>query len=166
MLIPMKVTGITIDPFTNMPIVILKDLEEKNAVPIWIGLVEASAIASELEGIHSPRPMTHDLLRNILGQLKITISRIAVMDLRDNTYFATIYLQNDGQEIEIDSRPSDAIALALRTGSTILVDDKVISKSRQIELAPNQDEDEGKKRQKWLNLLENLTPEDFGKYKM
>ena len=166
MLIPMKVTGISIDPFTNMPIVILKDLEEKNAVPIWIGLVEASAIASELEGIHSPRPMTHDLLRNILGQLKITISRIAVMDLRDNTYFATIYLQNDGQEIEIDSRPSDAIALALRTGSAILVDDKVISKSRQIELAPNQDEDEGKKRQKWLNLLENLTPEDFGKYKM
>lgn len=166
MLIPMKVTGITIDPFTNMPIVILKDFEEKNAVPIWIGLVEASAIASELEGIHSPRPMTHDLLRNILGLLKIKISRIAVMDLRDNTYFATIFLQNDGQEIEIDSRPSDAIALALRTGSAILVDDKVISKSRQIELTPNQDEDEGKKRQKWLNLLENLTPEDFGKYKM
>jgi uncharacterized protein len=166
MLIPMKVTGITIDPFTNMPIVILKDLEEKNAVPIWIGLVEASAIASELEGIHTPRPMTHDLLRNILGLLNIKISRIAVMDLRDNTYFATIYLQNGGQEIEIDSRPSDAIALALRTGSTILVDDKVISKSRQIELSTNQDEDEGKKRQKWLNLLENLTPEDFGKYKM
>jgi bifunctional DNase/RNase len=166
MLIPMKVTGITIDPFTNMPIVILKDFEEKNAVPIWIGLVEASAIASELEGIHTPRPMTHDLLRNILGLLKIKISRIAVMDLRDNTYFATIFLQNDGQEIEIDSRPSDAIALALRTGSAILVDDKVISKSRQIELTTNQDEDEGKKRQKWLNLLENLTPEDFGKYKM
>jgi len=166
MLIPMKVTGITIDPFTNMPIVILKDFEEKNAVPIWIGLVEASAIASELEGIHTPRPMTHDLLRNILGLLNIKISRIAVMDLRDNTYFATIYLQNGGQEIEIDSRPSDAIALALRTGSTILVDDKVISKSRQIELSTNQDEDEGKKRQKWLNLLENLTPEDFGKYKM
>ncbi len=166
MLIPMKVTGITIDPFTNMPIVILKDLEEKNAVPIWIGLVEASAIASELEGIHTPRPMTHDLLRNILGLLNIKISRIAVMDLRDNTYFATIYLQNGGQEIEIDSRPSDAIALALRTGSTILVDDKVINKSRQIELSTNQDEDEGKKRQKWLNLLENLTPEDFGKYKM
>ncbi len=166
MLIPMKVTGITIDPFTNMPIVILKDFEEKNAVPIWIGLVEASAIASELEGIHTPRPMTHDLLRNILGLLNIKISRIAVMDLRDNTYFATIYLQNGGQEIEIDSRPSDAIALALRTGSTILVDDKVINKSRQIELSTNQDEDEGKKRQKWLNLLENLTPEDFGKYKM
>ena len=166
MLIPMKVSGITIDPFTNMPIVILKDLEEKNAVPIWIGLVEASAIASELEGIHSPRPMTHDLLRNILGQLNIKISRIAVMDLRDNTYFATIFLQDGGQEIAIDSRPSDAIALALRTGSTILVDDKVISKSRQIELSTNQEEDEGKKRQKWLSLLENLTPEDFGKYKM
>ena len=166
MLIPMKVSGITIDPFTNMPIVILKDLEEKNAVPIWIGLVEASAIASELEGIHTPRPMTHDLLRNILGLLNIKISRIAVMDLRDNTYFATIFLQNDGKEIEIDSRPSDAIALALRTGSTILVDDQIISKSRQIELSTNQEEDEGKKRQKWLNLLENLTPEDFGKYKM
>ncbi|MDD5224422.1 MAG: bifunctional nuclease family protein [bacterium] len=166
MLIPMKVTGITIDPFTNMPIVILKDFEEKNAVPIWIGLVEASAIASELEGIHTPRPMTHDLLRDILGQLNIKISRIAVMDLRDNTYFATIFLQDGTTEIEIDSRPSDAIALALRTGSTILVDDKVISKSRQIELSTNQDEDEGKKRQKWLNLLENLTPEDFGKYKM
>jgi len=146
--------------------VILKDLEEKNAVPIWIGLVEASAIASELEGIHSPRPMTHDLLRNILGQLNIKISRIAVMDFRDNTYFATIFLQDGGQEIAIDSRPSDAIALALRTGSTILVDDKVISKSRQIELSTNQEEDEGKKRQKWLNFLENLTSEDFGKYKM
>jgi len=166
MLIPMKVSGITIDPFTNMPIVILKDLEEKNAVPIWIGLVEASAIASELEGIHTPRPMTHDLLRNILGQLNIKISRIAVMDFRDNTYFATIFLQDGSQEIEIDSRPSDAIALALRTGSTILVDDKVISKSRQIELSTNQEEDEGKKRQKWLNFLENLTSEDFGKYKM
>lgn len=166
MLIPMKVSGITIDPFTNMPIVILKDLEEKNAVPIWIGLVEASAIASELEGIHTPRPMTHDLLRNILGQLNIKISRIAVIDLRDNTYFATIFLQDGSQEIEIDSRPSDAIALALRTGSTILVDDQVISKSRQIELSTNQEEDEGKKRQKWLNILENLTPEDFGKYKM
>ncbi|MCX5867202.1 MAG: bifunctional nuclease family protein [Proteobacteria bacterium] len=166
MLIPMKVTGITIDPFTNMPIVILKDFEEKNAVPIWIGLVEASAIASELEGIHTPRPMTHDLLRNILGQLNIKISRIAVMDFRDNTYFATIFLQDGSQEIEIDSRPSDAIALALRTGSTILVDDKVISKSRQIELSTNQEEDEGKKRQKWLNFLENLTSEDFGKYKM
>jgi bifunctional DNase/RNase len=162
----MKVSGITIDPFTNMPIVILKDFEEKNAVPIWIGLVEASAIASELEGIHTPRPMTHDLLRNILGQLNIKISRIAVIDLRDNTYFATIFLQSGTEEIAIDSRPSDAIALALRTGSTILVDDKVISKSRQIELSTNQEEDEGKKRQKWLNILENLTPEDFGKYKM
>jgi bifunctional DNase/RNase len=110
--------------------------------------------------------MTHDLLRNILGQLNIKISRIAVMDFRDNTYFATIFLQDGSQEIEIDSRPSDAIALALRTGSTILVDDKVISKSRQIELSTNQEEDEGKKRQKWLNFLENLTSEDFGKYKM
>lgn len=168
MLIPMKVTGITIDPFTSMPIVILKDMEEKNVVPIWIGLVEASAIASELEGIHAPRPMTHDLLRNILGELNVTVSRIAVIDLKDNTYFATIFLTVGEQEIEIDSRPSDAIALALRTGSKVLVDEKVIEKSRQIELAPDdeQEEDENKKRQKWLNLLENLSPEDFGKYKM
>jgi bifunctional DNase/RNase len=166
MLIPMKVSGITIDPFTSMPIVILKDLEDKNAVPIWIGLVEASAIASELEGIHTPRPMTHDLLRNILGELKVKISRIAVIDLRDNTYYAIIYLQDGNKEIEVDSRPSDAIALALRTESTIFVDDKVIQKSRQIELNTDQDEDEDKKRQKWLNILESLSPEDFGKYKM
>ena len=168
MLIPMKVTGITIDPFTSMPIVILKDMEEKNVVPIWIGLVEASAIASELEGIHAPRPMTHDLLRNILGELNVTVSRIAVIDLKDNTYFATIFLTVGEQESETDSRPSDAIALALRTGSKVLVDEKVIEKSRQIELAPDdeQEEDENKKRQKWLNLLENLSPEDFGKYKM
>lgn len=167
MLIPMKVSGITIDPFTSMPIVILKDMDEKNVVPIWIGLVEASAIASELEGIHAPRPMTHDLLRNILGELNVTVSQIAVIDLRDNTYFATISLHIGDQKIEIDSRPSDAIALALRMGSKVLVDEKVIQKSRQIELAPEgEEEDENKKRQKWLNLLENLSPEDFGKYKM
>jgi len=161
----MKVTGLTIDPFTNMPIIILKDFEEKMALPIWIGLIEASAIATELEKIQLARPMTHDLMRNILGELDVEITKIEVNDLADNTFYAKIFLKDGAQEFVMDARPSDAIALALRTSAPIFVDRKVMEKSRRIDLSKNLDEDKAK-QQKWTEILENLSPDDFGKYKM
>ena len=164
MLVRMKVTGLTIDPFTNMPIIILKDPEEKNALPIWIGLIEASAIATELEKIQLARPMTHDLMKNLLQTLGVRVDKVEVNDLCDNTFYARIYLSTDGKEFVIDSRPSDAIALALRTTAPIFVDKKVIEKSRQVDFGK-----EGEKKgeqQKWTEILENLSPDDFGKYKM
>jgi bifunctional DNase/RNase len=161
----MKVTGLTIDPFTSMPIIILKDLEEKCALPIWIGLIEASAIATELENIQLARPMTHDLLKTILKQLEAEVIKAEVNDLSDNTFYARLTLKAGGKEIVIDSRPSDAIAVALRTGSPIFVAKKVIDKSRKIDLAEDTG-DESSRKQKWTEILENLSPEDFGKYKM
>ncbi len=164
-LIRMKVTGLTIDPFTNMPIIILKDFEEKMALPIWIGLIEASAIATELEKIQLARPMTHDLMRNILAELDVEVKKIEVNDLADNTFYARIFLKKGTEEFVMDSRPSDAIALALRTSAPIFVDRRVMEKSRRIDLSKNLDEDKAK-QQKWTEILENLSPEDFGKYKM
>lgn len=163
--IKMNVTGLTIDPFTNMPIIILKDATESMALPIWIGLIEASAIATELEKIELSRPMTHDLMRNMLNTLDVKVERVEVTDLMDNTFFARIYLTKDGRAFDMDSRPSDAIALALRTRSNIFVHKKVIEKSRKIDLSKEMDQ--GRiKEQKWADILENLSPEDFGKYKM
>ncbi len=164
MLVEMKVTGLTIDPFTSMPIIILKDLEERSALPIWIGLIEASAIATELEKIQLSRPMTHDLLKNILEALSVQVTKVAVTDLADNTFYARIYLQHNGQEIEMEGRPSDAIAIALRTKAPIFVEKSVIEKSRKIDLS--KEDDAEAKQQKWAEILEGLNPEDFGKYKM
>jgi hypothetical protein len=169
-MIEMKVAGLTIDPFTNMPIIILKDLESRNAVPIWIGLIEASAIATELEKIQLSRPMTHDLLKNILSALGVRVTKIEVNDLRDNTFFASIFLDREGRVLEIDSRPSDAIALALRTGATIYIAKEVIEKARKVDLE-EREKQAGRplteeEKEKWAELLENLPPEHFGKYKM
>src|SRR3990167_799221 len=125
MLVEMKVTGLTIDPFTNMPIIILKDMDEKSALPIWIGLIEASAIATELEKIKLARPMTHDLLKNILQALSVRVERVEVNDLADNTFYARIHLTGGDRDHVIDSRPSAAIALALRVGAPIYVDRSV-----------------------------------------
>ncbi len=163
--IEMKVTGLTIDPFTSMPIIILKDLEEKYALPIWIGLIEASAIATELENIKLARPMTHDLVKNMLESLEVNMEKVEVNDLSDNTFYARIVLTSSGREISMDARPSDAIALALRTKTPIFVAKKVIDKSRKIDLAEEAG-DETSRKQKWTEILENLSPEDFGKYKM
>lgn len=165
MLKRMKVAGITVDPFSNVPIVILKDLEGKDTIPIWIGLLEASAIATELEDIKMARPMTHDLLKSILDVLHASPAKIVVNDLRDNTYYATIHLDIGDQSYLIDSRPSDAIALALRMNSPIFVDEKVVRKSKKYEWNQEKSlEDEGS--EKWTEILENLSPEDFGKYKV
>ncbi len=163
--VKMKVTGLTIDPFTSMPIIILKDMEEKCALPIWIGLIEASAIATELEQIKLSRPMTHDLIKSILEAANVEVIRVEVNDLADNTFYSKIWLKRSAEEIVLDSRPSDAIALALRTKAPIFVSRHVIEKSRKIDLS-QEDTNEEESRKKWTEILENLSPEDFGKYKM
>jgi bifunctional DNase/RNase len=161
----MTVSGLTIDPFTNSPIMILKDVDSDKAVPIWIGLLEATAIASELENIKFSRPMTHDLLKIIMENMQIQVTKVEVCDLRDNTYFALIYLNREGQEVTIDARPSDAIALALRVKAPIFVAEVVIQKARRVDLSAKEaitTED----AKKWTEILEGLDPDDFGKYKM
>lgn len=161
MWVEMKVSGLALDSISNMPIIILKDLEEKRSLPIWVGVFEANAIALELEKVTTPRPMTHDLIRNLLEALNAHVEKIVVNDLRDNTFYATIYLILDGDEVQVDSRPSDAIALALRTKSPIFVSEDVVNKAKSVEVTKDQDDQE--KLKEWL---ENLKPEDFGKYKM
>jgi len=166
--IEVRVTGLTIDPFTNMPIIILKDHDEKNALPIWIGLIEASAIATELENIELTRPMTHDLMRSILTELAAHVMRVEVHDLQDNTFFARIFIKSpNDHELIIDSRPSDAIALALRMKAPIFVAKSVMQKSRKVDLsAETLDSQSESSKEKWSEILENLSPDDFGKYKM
>ena len=163
----MKVSGITLDPFTNMPIIILKDFQDENALPIWIGISEASAIATQLEKITLARPMTHDLIKNILRELDISLEKVEVTELRNNTFYASIYLRVGNKVLAIDSRPSDAIALALRTESPIYVAEEVIKKSRKIDLTTSEDKEMSQtQKERWAEILENLSPEAFGKYKM
>jgi hypothetical protein len=157
----MKVSGLTVDPFTNTPIVLLKDLQGKEVVPIWIGFFEASAIASQLEEVELTRPMTHDLMKNLLDSLGITVIKIEVTDLRENTFYAIIHLDMDGTPFAIDARPSDSIALALRTNAPIYVHEEVIEKSRKIDLRQHKEGEEALD-----DLLEGLSSKDFGKYKM
>ncbi|MEJ2066472.1 MAG: bifunctional nuclease family protein [Deltaproteobacteria bacterium] len=157
----MKVSGLTVDPYTNTPIVLLKDLEEKEVVPIWIGFFEASAIATQLEKVQLSRPMTHDLMKNLLDTLGVTVIKVEVTDLRENTFFAIIHLDMDGTHFAIDARPSDAIALALRTDVPIYVHEEVIKKSRKIDLRQQKEGEEVLDE-----LLEGLSSKDFGKYKM
>jgi bifunctional DNase/RNase len=165
MLREVKISGLTMDPQTNTPIVVLKDLQSETSLPIWIGLLEATAIATELEQIQFPRPMTHDLIKNLMGHLGVKVDRVEVCDLKDNTFYAWIYLVVNGKETRIDSRPSDALAIALRMNARIYVNEKVIRKSEKMETGGKAEiqDDEAKK---WTEILENLSPEDFGKYKM
>jgi len=162
-MLEMKVKGLALDPSTNMPIVILKDLEEERALPIWVGIFEANAIALEMESVPTPRPMTHDLIKNILDETEATVLRIVVNDLKDNTFYAEIYLSLNGTEVAIDSRPSDAIALALRVDAPIYVAKKVLDEARSIDLTDPSLEDD---KEQWKEWLEDLRPEDFGKYEM
>ncbi|NMC91806.1 MAG: bifunctional nuclease family protein [Smithella sp.] len=165
-MLEMKVSGLTIDPITNTPIVILKDLQESKAIPIWIGLFEASAIATELEHVVFSRPMTHDLMHEFLKALDVAVSRIEIVDIRNNTFFATVYLVRDGQTYRIDARPSDAIALALRANASIFVEESVLEKSRNIDFGIKLADIDKFKEDKVKEFLENLSAEDFGKYKM
>ncbi len=159
------VSGLTIDPLTNSPIVILKEVDGDQALPIWIGLLEATSIASELEKVKFSRPMTHDLYKNTMDLMGIRITGIEICDLKDNTYFAVIHFKVQEKEMDIDARPSDAIAIALRAEAPIFVNESVLKKSKSLE--PNYKEtvktSEGKK---WTEILESMNPDDFGKYKM
>ena len=165
MLKEMKVAGITVDPFTNTPIVLLKDLDAKDVLPIWIGLLEASSIATALENIQTPRPMTHDLLKNILDNLDAKVIRIEVNDLKDNTYYALLHLEVNKKRFTVDARPSDAIAIAIRTEAPIFVEESVIHRSAKVDLAQKGDK-VITDTSEWEDILENLSQDDFGKYKM
>jgi hypothetical protein len=160
--IEMIVKGLMIDPITNMPIIILRDRQGQKVLPIWVGVFEANAIALQIENVQTPRPMTHDLLKNVLDDLQAEVQRVVVCALRENTFYAAIHLRaNVGGELVVDARPSDAIALALRTQSPIFVDDAVIQSARSAE-SSKESMDLGR-IQKWL---EGLTEEELGKYKM
>jgi bifunctional DNase/RNase len=167
MLKAMTISSLNMDPVTNSPIIILKEIEGEQTLPIWIGLLEATAIASEIEGVKFSRPMTHDLLKNFMDKMDIKVNKIEISDLRDNTYYALIHLTTRGETSSIDSRPSDAIAIALRTKAPIFVSDEVLKKSKQIEMTEESvPADKSKQGKKWQDILEKLKPEDFGKYKM
>jgi len=169
MFVEMSISGIIIDPVSNTPVIVLKEITGKRMLPIWIGIMEASAIAAELEKVKFPRPMTHDLLKNVIEELNGQVTKVVVNDLKENTYFATIFVESGGIERMIDSRPSDAIALAVRTNSPIFIDERVIEKSKGVEPFFNSIEDEGERdklKKKWSEILDSLNPEDFGKYKM
>lgn len=159
-MLEMKVRGLTLDPLTNMALVILRDLEGNKALPIWVGIPEANAIALEIEQVPTPRPMTHDLVKNILEGIKATVTRIVVNDLKDSTFYATIFLTLQGQEVRIDARPSDAIAVALRVKAPIYVTLDVIERAGSIDLGKQHLTEDPEQLKEWL---ENIRPEDFGK---
>jgi len=156
------VAGVTVDPVTKSPIVVLRDPETGNVVPIWIGLLEANAIALALEGTEMPRPMTHDLMKAILHATGMRLLSVEIADIRENTYFAILLIEGNGESVRVDARPSDAIALALRCGARIFVSETVLAQSS----IPASAASEGGERDKWTELLEKMDPEQFSKYKM
>ena len=160
-MVKMEIKGLLMDPVSNMPVVILRDEADGVFLPIWVGLFEANAIAIEMEKVEPPRPMTHDLLKNVFGELGIRVERIVVNELRDNTFFARIHLSKGEERWNIDSRPSDAIALALRARAEIFVEEDVLEKSKTMRAEGSSPDPERLK--KWL---EEVNPEDLGKYRM
>jgi bifunctional DNase/RNase len=159
--VEMRIRGLMMDPVTNTPIVVLKDVEGESVLPIWVGVYEANAIALEIEKVTTPRPMTHDLLKNILTGFGATVHKVVVTELKDDTFYAVIWAEREGQTISIDSRPSDALALALRVDCPIFVDDEVLKISNKASAAAERISSEDLK--KWL---EGLNEEDTGGYKM
>src|SRR5215467_11631087 len=157
----MKIRGLTMDPITNMPIVILKEAIGTGILPIWVGVYEANAILLEIEKVVTPRPMTHDLLKNVLVGLETHVRKVVVTTIKDDTFYAVIWIERDGTLVSIDSRPSDALALALRIDCPIYVEDGVLKSSKSQANSPERVNDEELKR-----FLENLNDEDLGKYKM
>ena len=159
--VEMKIRGLMMDPVTNMPIVILKDVTGDSVLPIWVGVYEANAIALEIEKVSTPRPMTHDLIRNLLIGLNTSLRKVVVSELKDDTFYAVIWLDRDGELISVDSRPSDALALALRLDCPIYVEDAVLKTSKQA--ATMSDKVNNEELRRWL---EGLNDEDLGRYKM
>ena len=161
-LVPMSIKGLMLDPVSNSPIVVLKDDEEKFFLPIWVGIFEANAIALQLENVATPRPMTHDLLKNMIAELDGRVARVVINDLRDSTFFAQIRVISGSRTLELDARPSDAIALALRTEAPIFVAQEVLDQAQTI----TPDAIEGDSEEKTKKWFEELGPDDLGKYKM
>ena len=161
MQIEMSIKGLMVDPVTNMPIVILRDSDGKRILPIWVGVFEANAIALQIENVSTPRPMTHDLLRNVIQDLNGDVQKIVVSDLKDNTFYAVLHVVVAGEMVMIDARPSDAIALALRVRAPIFAEDAVIDNAKSMDITP--DKGDSERLQQWLK---NLDPDDLGKYKM
>ena len=159
--IEMAIKGLMVDPITNMPIIVLREVEGQRILPIWVGVFEANAIALQIENVQTPRPMTHDLLKSVIDHLDGRVERIVVCELKENTFYATLHVLCPKGQLSVDSRPSDAIALALRSGARIFVDDAVIQNARSVEMG-HETVDVGR-LQKWL---ENLPDDDLGKYKM
>jgi len=166
MFVEMKVRGLALDPLSNMPSIILRDEDDKRSLPIWVGIFEANAIALELEKISTPRPMTHDLIKNILEAIEARVVKVAVTDLKENTFFAVLHLQVAGAEYQVDSRPSDAIALALHVGAPIYVDEDVVRKAKNLDVATPKEADtlkadDPERGREWLG---SIKPEDFEKF--
>ena len=159
--VEMTIRGLLMDPVTNTPIVILKDVAGESVLPIWVGVYEANAIALEMEKVSTPRPMTHDLIKNVLTGLETQVHKVVVTELREDTFYAVIWLERSGEVISIDSRPSDALALALRVDCPIFVDEVVLKNSKQT--ANGSDRVTAEELRKYL---EGLNDEDLGKYKM
>jgi uncharacterized protein len=157
----MDVKALIVDPIANMPVVILRDAEEKNFLPIWVGIFEANAIALQMEGVTTPRPMTHDLLKNLIRQFEGDVIRVVINALEENTFYAQIHLRVANREILVDSRPSDAIALALRTEAPVFVEEVVLERSRRGDEVP--DSHNSERLRKWL---EQADPDALGKYRM
>jgi bifunctional DNase/RNase len=160
-MIKMEIKGLLMDPVSNMPVIILRDTDKGHFLPIWVGMFEANAIALEMEKVATPRPMTHDLLKNVLAELDAKVERVVINDLRENTFFARIHLARKDGNLTIDSRPSDAIALALRSQAEIFVEEEVLEKSRSLH-AEGSDQDPERLRK----LLEEAGPDDLGKFPM
>lgn len=161
MQIEMSVKGLMVDPITNAPIVLLRDEAGSRVLPIWVGVFEANAIALQVENVSPPRPLTHDLLRQIITDLKARVERVVISDLREGTFYALIHMRVNGDAVAVDSRPSDAIALALRVQAPIFVEDAVLERAKTSDAAP--DRPDAERLQRWL---ESLDPDDMGKYKM
>src|SRR3984885_9475891 len=159
--VEMKIRGLMMDPVTNMPIVVLKDAQGTAVLPIWVGIYEANAIALEIEKVQTPRPMTHDLLRNVFLGLDVRVQKVVVNDLKDDTFYALIWVERNGEMMSIDSRPSDALALALRVDCPIFVEDEVLKSSKNA--GNSTDKVSNEELRKWL---ENLNDDDMGRYKM
>ena len=159
--VEMKIRGLMMDPVTNMPIVVLKDIGGSTILPIWVGIYEANAIALEIEKVSTPRPMTHDLIKTLLLGLGTGIRKVVVSELKDDTFYAVIWLDRDGDLISVDSRPSDALALALRLDCPIYVDESVLKTSQRSNAASDKINNE-----EWRRWLESLNDEDLGRYKM
>lgn len=173
MLIEMKVDRITIDPLFNTPIVILRDISNKHSLPIWVGTFEAQAIIFGINKKGLPRPLPYDIMKELMEKVELTLEKVIVSDLQDNTFYAVIELNRGGNKIQIDSRPSDAIALAVRMGCPIMVSDKVIKKAKTIDISKENTENKQMEVEKSIqdkeelkDWLEKLKPEDFGEYEM